>query len=389
MATNPFAPSSTLQPRFNVPQKYTYKPNGRGGINYFRDSVPVTNTEYRQATGQNTDQIEASAGRSLQDVGVPAPVETDTLNNAANSGTQDTSGTTSSAQAAFTAPRVAQIPGNPRIFNMLDATDRADYYNLAIPAAQAEADKQRSRYATDTSNAYKTAERGFGDQSATLADSVEREKQAEADYGRGYDTRVTNFGKDYRGGIAQRQNAFASANGFQSAQGDSEGLATDAYNKGLADLGAEKASNQNSFALTRGALDRNRTNLAANYGDYITGLQKSANEKNTALDNYVAEQKQNLTSQIAPLNEYQGVNNFDYKLDTYDPTKVNTTDLSKYGVATSFNATPAAKTLGAPSPTGGNAFALPAQKTDPTAQYLDYQKTLKTPDTLNSYLYNK
>lgn len=38
---------------------WTYSPNGTGGVNYFRNSAPVTNTQYARATGQDTGTIEA------------------------------------------------------------------------------------------------------------------------------------------------------------------------------------------------------------------------------------------------------------------------------------------------------------------------------------------
>ena len=41
-----------------VIQGYSYMPNGTGGVNYFFNGQPITNTEYRNATGVDTNVIE-------------------------------------------------------------------------------------------------------------------------------------------------------------------------------------------------------------------------------------------------------------------------------------------------------------------------------------------
>ena len=40
-------------------QGYAYMPNGKGGVNYFFNGQPITNTEYRNATGVDTNAIES------------------------------------------------------------------------------------------------------------------------------------------------------------------------------------------------------------------------------------------------------------------------------------------------------------------------------------------
>lgn len=51
---------------------WTYSPNGTGGVNYFRNSAPVTNTQYARATGQDTGTIEANIKDAYGRNNIPA-----------------------------------------------------------------------------------------------------------------------------------------------------------------------------------------------------------------------------------------------------------------------------------------------------------------------------
>lgn len=55
-----FTPKLTGGIPTTLDRNYTYSPNGSGGVNYFLDGVPITNTQYRAGTGEDTDALEAS-----------------------------------------------------------------------------------------------------------------------------------------------------------------------------------------------------------------------------------------------------------------------------------------------------------------------------------------
>lgn len=68
---------------------YSYAPNGTGGVNYFvNGNTPVTNTQYRAATGQDTNAIEASVAKAAAAANAPsvAPPGPTNSNGTAGSG---------------------------------------------------------------------------------------------------------------------------------------------------------------------------------------------------------------------------------------------------------------------------------------------------------------
>lgn len=106
-------------------QNYTYSPNGTGGVNYFLNGTPITNTQYRAATGIDTGALEAQVADDYSK-GIITNYINGAIQNA--TATSGTSGTTV----------------NPQVLSMLDQrqtaatqakdtaiTDTKNYYNDA------------------------------------------------------------------------------------------------------------------------------------------------------------------------------------------------------------------------------------------------------------------
>lgn len=348
--------------------------------NSFQNPVPnVVGGFYSQPTG--ADQGSTSISRN----NVGSPFDDDLASfggDGSASGSSGSGGETDSVDQYE--PQYRFIQGDPTVYDVNNPQQAEAYYNKLVENASRSADAARTKLRDTSSRTLEASSRQFADNATTLDENLQSEQQNEADYARGYDNRVEGFGKNYRTGIASRQNVFASANGFQSSQGDSEGMATDEYGKGLDDLSAEKTSNQNAFSLTRGKLARQKGSLDQGYQDYLNEQASVLGEKEAAIDHGVADVKARTASELAPIDYENGVTDFNsrYKLESYDPTQTNNADLSKYSKATSFSALP-----GQAGSTPQNAFANLNAEADPYSQYMDYQKKKKETSPMKQYLY--
>ena len=68
-----------------APETYSYSPNGTGGVNYFKGTTPITNTEFGTATGNDYKQIEANV--AAQYTGGGTSTDSGTTSSTQNTGT--------------------------------------------------------------------------------------------------------------------------------------------------------------------------------------------------------------------------------------------------------------------------------------------------------------
>jgi hypothetical protein len=88
-------PIVNLSPGLSV-NGYSWLPNGTGGVNYFRGSTPISNTEYRTYTNQDSSIIEQQAA---QQYAIDNPTPKTPTNNLVGNGASQYKNTTASQAA--------------------------------------------------------------------------------------------------------------------------------------------------------------------------------------------------------------------------------------------------------------------------------------------------
>lgn len=365
--------------------EYTYQFDNKGGVNYFRDNIPVTNQEYARNTGNDTRSIEQYAAEKFawdkygQGSKVPskdavAGVNIDTLANTPavdnQSVTADdinkliksiagTGGTSSS-----TAPEAPIDYGtkiyNNRTYNFNSPEERLAYYNDVAANLGA----QRDQAIAEAQNAFRTNNeqsvrqyQGYISQlDQSLADIGAEAKNFATDY---FKT-VNNFNEGKGTGDVNRQNYFASIspNAFQSSQATSQDFANDKYTQGLGDL-ATQANNvtgidyinnfdpngANNTAFGAGSqygrqvadVGTQRANLENNFNVYNTSAQQGLQ---TNLNNIGQQYQTGLSSQAESLGAVdlaQKTNPFQYGMQATTPYKAPVQDMASFTPYTNFS----------------------------------------------------
>lgn len=344
MATSPVSsPSPSTARDSQAIGHYTYKPNGTGGVNYFRDGIPVTNAEYAGATGQDIKALEQYQNEiynyktkgqgSLIDPNSSVKGASTTLADTTNKGAQQPTTPTGTSGNAFNSSSY-YLPPTTYLGQTYNQSDPAQLQAL-LQAKQnnlgGQRDQQISQINRQLGESLQNAALQQGQQLGTF-------NQNATDYGRGVANNIVGLGQGYDIGTVNNQQQFAglSPNAFQSGQGTSQQYAGDQYNKGLNQLHQNLAETVGGDYLNNGSIDQNSAigkqiaGLNQQYNMFTgdarnsaqLGIQNANNAYGTGMD-------QNL-SNLQALYNYAGLPQFKFNSQGYNPNALPNVDISQY-----------------------------------------------------------
>lgn len=275
---------------------YTYQPDGKGGVNYFRNGVPITNAEYAQATGKDTTSIEQMAAETYAwnkyNVGSPVqgdptqlPRQLDTQSAMAAVSNKDLGlttggGTTSSAAVEKLAP----IIYNGRQYDPNTAEGRLAYYNDVNNTLTSQRDAAIKQANDNWSTATEASKLQYARYLSEIDQQLQDNQTAAKDFTTQYGKTVNDFTQQKGMADVNRRNTFSGlgANAFQSAQATSQGLADQNYTQGIGDLAKQGQEAVGVNYLTTGDMSQ----LGGKYGQTAAQLGENRNSTVNAFTDY-------------------------------------------------------------------------------------------------------
>lgn len=121
---------------------YAYSPNGNGGLNYYAGTSPITNTQYAQATGQDTGALESQAQANFNN-GQVLDDSTQAATAAANDQAVNSGLNRLGAQQGVGDQNILNSYNSA--FQQLTGQKAADLQNLTNQQSQAQSDNQSAR----------------------------------------------------------------------------------------------------------------------------------------------------------------------------------------------------------------------------------------------------
>lgn len=306
---------------------YEFFPDGKGGINYFYNGQPITNTEFRQATGTDTSMLEDMVKQNYS----PQTTTNSTNAFAAEPNTSVTSGPTGGATGGNSSYYLPPVTYLGQTYDQNDPAQAAALLAKKQETLGGQRDQQIAQITRQLNESLQNASLQQGQQLGGF-------QQNAADYGRSLANNIVDLGQGYDLGLVNNQQRFAglSPNAFQSGQATSQQYAGDQYNKGLNQLHQNAAETVGGDYLNNGQIDPNSAigkQIAAlnqQYNMFTGDAQNSAQLGIQSANNaYGSGMDQNLSS-LQALYNYAGVPQFNFQSQGYNPNQMPSVDISKY-----------------------------------------------------------
>jgi len=325
---------------FNMPNQpdraingFYFKPDGRGGVNYFQlvdtgkstEIRPVAREAFEQGTGMTPGGIEQSVAQEYQSQsGLSAPLpgkvygpgesrlqfrdsppSEDYPTQPAGTGTTQGDQTDQQEQKPVPEPTPTPVLGSVSFYNpytdttttydLDDPTQAGAFYNDKLSALQSKRDEEVAKGKT-------SSDKQIADLNTQLNDTYQEAKG----YVDTYLTNVNEFGDQYQMGNVKRQQFFAglSPNAFQSSQGTSQAYAENKYIEGLGAYAKEANQNVGSAFLANAQQNPNSpdySTLDANsaLGRNVSGIKGAQQDVATAFNEFATQADQNVNQQAA------------------------------------------------------------------------------------------
>lgn len=259
---------------------YTYTPNGTGGVNYFANGKPITNTQFRSATGQNTDTIESGV-RSTYSAAHPAAT---TANK-----------TAASANAAVSPGNTpAPTGGGGTTTNYLDKSNDIAEQNAGLSAV----DSTRDAGLKNIDEAYGAINGNYGNERSAAATGYTNESNDnQLDFQSNKQTSLQNA-------VQGRRGLFGTLASLGALSGDGITLANDAVRRGANE---DLATAANTFGTNQNGLDTSYHTWQASDKTRQDALDQAAKNNRTQVLNDYYKNQQTYLNNIA--NDYQDEGN--------------------------------------------------------------------------------
>jgi hypothetical protein len=348
MAYNPFDPNAAVSAinsgttLTGASPGYSYQPNGNGGVNYFYNGQPITNTQYQSAnpsqdtgsieqyakemhafntTGQVSQangQVASGPTQSVQAADIPAPSPQNT-------------GVTQSAPATGSGGSSPYPPGyflhsmmgpDNQTYNLADANQREAYRQAYIKSYG----QQRDQAISQLQDPARANLASAADQNAR---SLNAYNQSAVDYGRGLANNIVDLGQGHDLGQVNQQQYFSglSPNAFQSGQATSQQYNNDQYQKGITQLHQGEAETVGQNYLSSGQIDPNSKigseigGLGNAYNKFVGDTNRSLDYGTTAANTAYSKAIQDQSNNISNLVAYSGQTQPSYTPVAFDASK--------------------------------------------------------------------
>lgn len=330
------SPSPSLD-RAITPNAYTYVPDGHGGIKYFLNGQPITNTQYRAGTGKNTDQIEAQAAQQYGTTNTMATTDPGGSNAAGQYGpNQVTQGAPPTGTGGVTS--YGNVPkfqaGLPvtylgQTYDLNDPDQRQQYYQAVDQNVGAQRDQQLSGL-----------DRSIQESTGQLNQGISNTNQGAGNYARTFLENLFDLGQNHDVGQVNNSQKFAGLgpNAFQSSQATTGDYGDQQYNRGLNDLGTQLQQSVGGDYLNGGAIDPN-----SGFGQQLTGynqqlgdLSYQGGQQRQNINNAYHQALDQASSGLQVSDVYQGMNPFKYNTQTYNPYQSSNLNLGQYTPYTNY-----------------------------------------------------
>lgn len=322
---------------------YIWRPNGSGGVDYFRlddtgtstKMVPITREQYSSGSGQDVgaieqqvandkgaamdyfNQLDAQAAASGAVFGSSTPAKTAP---AATGGTNTISGNSGQVLGFATLQ-------NGQTYNLDDPTQKQAFFTDKMGLLQGLRQTELAK------------NQGTTNQNIAAIDQQITDTQQQAkDYVGTYDKNVNQFGQDYSLGNTKRGSFFSglSPNAFQSSQGSSQQFAENQYLQGLGDM-AKSAQQNVGSAFMANPNDPNQIAANTAYGRNVGDLVQQKNAAYQANNDFIDQSQQDIQNQAANTSTNLSVNTpFKYDAKQIAGPALNNSDTSMYTPFTTF-----------------------------------------------------
>lgn len=293
---------------------YTYQPDGHGGINYFFNGKPITNTQYRSATGEDTNAIEQQAGAqtSTQPFGEAVQYDPGT----GGSSQPRTGGTSPVTYLGVT-------------YDLSDPAQRQQYYQAVETNLGGARDQQLAGL-----------DRSIQESTGQINQNIGNTNQSAGNYGRSFLNNLFDLGQNYDVGQVNNAQKFAGLgpNAFQSSFATSGQYGTDQYNRGLNDLGTQLDQSVGSGYLTNGQIDPHSAygQQLGGYNQQLGDLQYQGGLQRQGINTAYQQGLDQAASGLQVGDVYQGMNPFHYNTQTYNPYQAQNLNLGQYTPYTNY-----------------------------------------------------
>ena len=319
----------------NATSNYTHQYDGKGGINYFQNGKPITNTEYQKATGQNTNALEADG--AINGFGqTPQTPKNPFSNTLQNVSSQYTSPSETTGINSFTPKSTSSYYTPPTTYlgKVYDQSDPAQVQAL-LEAKQQNLGGQRDQQIGQIN---RSLDNNLQDAALQQGNKLGELNLNAAQYGRSLLSNINNLGQGHDLGLINNQQQFSSLspNAFQSAQGTSQQFANDQFAKGTNELHQGQLETVGGDYLRNGTISDNSvigSKISALNGQYNRFTDDARNSAQLGIQGannaYGSGMDQNL-SNIQSLYNYAGLPQFKYDNQQYNPNALPGVDISKY-----------------------------------------------------------